>query len=76
MSATEIRISRKKVLETEAFKGLSPVLKRITTTRNQLSAIEHGVNVATNIGYDKWERQSNANWRTKQIVLELIEKTD
>lgn len=71
---TAIRVQRKEVFETEAFKLLSPVLKKITSTRNQIAQISHGVNVANNIGFKKWEKQSGANWRTKEIVKELIEK--
>lgn len=70
---TAIRIQRGQVEETTTFKKLSPVLKKITSTRNQIAQISHGVNVATNIGFKKWEKQSNANWRTKEIVKELIQ---
>ncbi len=48
-------------------------MEGMTAIRNQIAQISHGVNVATNIGFKKWEKQSNANWRTKEIVKELIQ---
>lgn len=71
---TAIRIQRNQVEETKTFQSLSPVLKKITSSRNQIAQISHAVNVATNIGYKKWEKESNANWRTKEIVKELIKQ--
>ena len=73
MSMTEIRITREQVLATKAYKNLTPMLQKITRCRNQMAHIIHGVNVSKNISYKTWEKNSDANWRTKQIVKELIE---
>lgn len=71
---TNIRILRNEVQETESFKKLSPVLKRIASSRNQIAAISHGFNVSMNIGLEKWEQQSNSSWWAKEIIKELINK--
>ena len=72
MSVTQIRILREDVQETETFKSLSKVIQKIASTRNQISAIAGNVNIASNIGYEKWERQTNASWWSKAIVKELL----
>ncbi len=72
MSMTEIRITREQVLATEAYKNLTPMLQKITRSRNQIQQIIYGVNVCKNASYKKWEKESNANWRTKEIVFELL----
>lgn len=69
---TEIRILREDVQKTKTFKSLNPILKKITSSRNNIAQISHAVNVCKNIGYKKWEKQTNANWRTQEIVKELL----
>ncbi len=69
---TNIRILRSQVEATNTFQELSPVLKKITSTRNQIAQISHAVNVCKNTSYEKWEKQSNAQWRVKEIVKELL----
>lgn len=71
---TQIRILRHQVQETQTFKNLSPVLKKITSSRNQIKAIENAVNICKNTSYKKWEKNTNAQWRIREIVKDLLEK--
>ena len=70
---TQIRILRSQVQETPTFKSLNPILKKITSSRNQIAAIENAVNICKNTSYKKWVKDTNAHWRTQQIVKELLE---
>lgn len=69
---TEVRITRSRVIETKAFKELGFIQRKVMSSRNQICRILNAVAVVNNIGYDKWEGQSNANWNTKEIVKELV----
>lgn len=76
MGAVHIKILRKDVEETQTFQNMDNFIKKIASTRNQITAIASNVNIATNLGYEKWERQSNASWWSKAIVKELLNKKE
>lgn len=67
---------RSEIEDTEIFKSLGPVLKKITLTRNVTKLIEHGVVMVENIGYKKWEKQSDYNWRNKEIVKQIVKSRE
>ena len=73
MAAEQIRTIRDMVKDTSTFQNLSNIRKTIISKRKNMINIEHGVNVSNNIGYDKWERQSNSLDVNKQIVRELVQ---
>jgi hypothetical protein len=66
-------ISFQAIEETEAFKKLSTVLRKITLSKTNRRQIEHGVNVASNIGFEKWLGQTNFSLSNQEIVKELVE---
>ena len=62
------------IKETDAYKKLNSIQKEIIMKRQNRLVIENGYEVAKNIGVEKWEKQSNFNYRNKGIIMELIEK--
>lgn len=72
MNPTPIKITNEDIRKTEMFQELNPVLKMITLRRGTVLSIEHGVNVATNIGYENWEKQTAASYVNRKIVKEII----
>lgn len=71
MGAVHIKLTRDKIVNTNVYKGMSRITQKITTSRNNVLAIDNGVHVASFLGYDKWEIQSNFSWTNKRIVKEL-----
>lgn len=65
------RVTRSQIRETNHFNKLNKVQQSVTMTRNNVEHIKHGVEVSSNIGFEKWEQQSNFNWNNVQIVKEL-----
>lgn len=49
-----IKITRSDITATEMFQSLNPILQQMTLRRGSVMAIEHGVNVASNIGFEAW----------------------
>lgn len=72
MENKTITISTDKVKSTNAFKKLSKVQQIIISKRVNVKHIENGVNVAINIGFEQWDKQSQFNFNNKEIVKELI----
>ena len=68
------RINRRDVKETQSFKNLSAMLQKITLHRTNIKCIQDGVLIASNIGYQNWEKMTSAKWSNQQIVKEFIEK--
>ena len=68
---TQIRILGDTVSSTEAFNKLSKVNKIITLQRNNISAIEHGVNLLKNVGLEVFEKEHNFSYNNKLIIFEL-----
>jgi hypothetical protein len=73
MGTVQITLSKKDIMATKTYKGLNKMMQVFAIKRNNLKIIEHGVNVAKNIGFDLWENQSNYNWYNKEIVKEIVE---
>lgn len=65
------RVTRNQIRETNHFKKLNKVQQDVTMNRNNVEHLKHGVEVSSNIGFEKWEQQSNFNWNNVQIVKEL-----
>ena len=72
--ADTIKINRQQIMATEMYQGLSPILQSMTLRRGSVLKIENGVNVAMNIGYEKWEKQSDFLYRNRMIVKEIVEE--
>lgn len=72
MCATQTRITREKVVETETYKGLSKIQKSIAGSRNNIQQIQNGINISKNIGFEKWRDTSNAYYVNKLIIEELL----
>ena len=73
MGAGHIKPIRERIKTTEAYKNLNNIRKQMTSKRNNILIIEHGVNVANHLGYEVWEKQSNFSFVNKSIVKELVE---
>jgi len=67
-----LSISREAIRNTTAFKALPRTSQNVLLNRRNVQAIENGVNVSTNIGFEKWEVQSHATGSSKKIVKELL----
>lgn len=68
---TKKKVTRNQIRESKYFQTLSKVQQVVTMNRNNVEHIKHGVEVSSNIGFEKWEQQSNFNWNNVQIVKEL-----
>lgn len=67
-----IKVTREQIKETKAFKSASKMRQNITLNRTNFKWIEHGVNVATNIGFEKWDNQTQSTFTNREIIEELI----
>ena len=74
MANKTIKITIDIVKSTETFKCLSKVQKLIVANGVNVRHIENGVNVAMNIGFEKWDKQSQFNYISKSIVNELLKR--
>lgn len=63
---------RDKMIETPTYKKLDQSQQNVLLKKESVRQIEHGFNVATNIGVDKWESLSGLNDRQKNIVKDLL----
>jgi len=64
---------RKIIKKSEAYNEMSLIQRVIFLKRNNLKAIEHSIFVIRNIGYDKWESQTNAIHWNKRIIKSLLD---
>ena len=71
MASEQIHIWRKKVIETQTYKDLSFIQRKMVASRNNLKAIEHAMVVIEHTGYDHWKKISNPNYTNKLIIKEL-----
>ena len=60
------------IKKSEAYKNMSLIQRIIFLKRNNLKAIEHSIFVIKNIGYDKWESQTNAIDWNKKIISSIL----
>jgi hypothetical protein len=73
MAKSNIQVNPVDINSTKAFQNLSKIQKKIYNTRSSRLAIQHGVNVSINIGFEAWEKQTNGSWYHQQVVKELFE---
>lgn len=59
------------VTKSSVYSGLNSVQKRMTTTKQNLGVIKHGLTVAGNIGLDQWKKICGFSERNIRIVEEL-----
>lgn len=69
-----VSIGSKEIKQTNFFKQLSPIMKELSLYKCNREAIAHGVNVASNIGYEKWEAQTGTRTTNKMIVKEILQE--
>jgi len=74
MASEQIHITRQKVISTDAYQSLSKIQKMMVVKRNNIKIIEHALNVIGNIGFPKWEKQSNSSYLNILIIKEIHKK--
>ena len=67
-----IQITSDIISATTAFKKLSKLAQIMV--RKQKKAIQNGVNIVKNRGYEFWEKEFHASYQVKEIVKELTWK--
>lgn len=67
-----IRILRKEVEETEAYRSANHIRKKLLLSRDNIKSIENGVNVCKNVGVERWMEISNFSYLNELIVLEIV----
>ena len=72
MKNGQLKSFRERVMATESFSSWPSVVQKITLSRNNMNHIQHGLTVAENIGYKKWESQSGFSHRNKELIKELL----
>jgi len=63
---------RDMIKKSEAYNEMSLIQRVIFLKRNNLKAIEHSIYVIRNIGYDKWESQTNSIHWNKKIIKSIL----
>jgi len=68
-------ISFEEIQKTEFFKKMPEFQKNFfrQNRKHVTHEVHHGYNVARNLGFKGWERQTAASYQIKQIVNELNE---
>ena len=72
MKSGQIKSFKDKVRESETFKSWTPIVQKISLSRNSLKPISDAVTIATNIGVEKWEKQTAMKYRNIELVKELL----
>lgn len=65
---------REKIEGTNTFKNLNIVQRKITLSKTNRAHLEHGVNVARNIGIKRWLQVCQYSQRNMNIVQEIIKE--
>lgn len=68
-----ISVTREQIIETKAFQETTKMLQNLTLNRTNSKWIQHGVNVSVNIGFEKWNKQTEASFTNTKIIKELVE---
>ncbi len=68
-----INVTREQIMETKAFQDATKMLQSLTLNRTNSKWIQHGVNVSVNIGFDKWNKQTEASFTNTKIIKELVD---
>lgn len=71
-----VTVSREEIENTEFFKSLDPTIKILARRSKNIQSIQHGVTVAKNIGFEKWNAQTGDRYYNRMIVKELIQKPE
>lgn len=72
MQTKTITVSREQIQSTQAFQKANKVIQNVTLNKTNVGWIQHGVNVATNIGFENWQKQTTSSFTNRQIIQELI----
>jgi hypothetical protein len=64
---------RTKIEKTNYYKKLNFIQRENVMKRPNRLKIEHGYQVAQNIGLEQWERQSAFNLHNSEIIKEIVE---
>lgn len=63
---------RERIKETEKFKSLSSLNKKMFLSYSNVKSINHELKVIKNIGFDEWFRISNYRPNSVEVIQELI----
>lgn len=69
-----ISVSRSDVQETECYKKMNPIVRKLTTSHNNMKILTNGVNIVHHRGYELFEKEHNFSWSNKLIIKELTDK--
>ena len=72
MKSGQIKSFRDQVKETKTFQSWSPIVQKISLSRNSLKPISDAVTIAGNMGLKKWESQTAMKYRSIELVKELL----
>jgi hypothetical protein len=67
-----VTITVNQVLNTEAYKSLSPIRQKLARNWNNIKSIDNSVQVAKSIGLENWLKETQANDINRAIVTELV----
>lgn len=70
---TPIPVYSEDIKSTEFFQGLDHVAQALVLRHKNVKSIRNGVNVASNIGYEKWNDQTGDRYYNRMIVKEILE---
>lgn len=69
-----IKVTREQIEATKAFQKASKIIQKLTLNHTNMKWIIHGVNVSTNIGFEKWNGQTQSTFTNRGIIEELIKE--
>lgn len=74
MATPHIKLTKQDIIATESYKSFNKMIQTFAIKRNNLLQIENGVNVASNIGLEQWEKQTNFSHHNAMIVKDILKK--
>lgn len=69
-----MEISRRKIKNTNTFRSLSRIIRSMLLNKTNVNAINSGFIKSQEIGFDKWQMDTNSSGNNKNIIKELIKK--
>lgn len=65
-------INRTDIKQTQTFQNLSRIIRSMLLSKTNVKAINDGFKRSQEIGFDKWQMNTNSSINNQNIIKELI----